>query len=833
MSANSCSLWSTISEASNAYSRRKLADFKRLKRSLITTSQQNLVTTSELIRDKTKMASASSDRPSLSATSSIRDDRKSVEAANRGTTIQQLSLIGTQWRPTVANRRHYEPDDEESLSLMSDDNGAKGQFIREDGQHQTESDEKSDNRNNDRYSNSMTMNNGIEAHVNGARVAPIHQEPSSSGASNEYKNPNDGDTGAATISQQEHNLLLNNAAARLGRPAGGTFSSWNNDVNGATSLAEISGPRGTHQTKRWQRLDRTNRATTSSAPAKLDAELFNYANEGNLKPPDSVHAATTRSGASSSTIVVPVIVDEPIAISNCVSENDNEGALQVNAVTHGSSHSTGLNSQHRIRSAPTPPGSNNQRPDANYYSSKSETKDLITNADHSHRINIIQRPKKPMQPGTKRRKRSIEISQKEAEQYYPAELLAPVQPIALSLSLTNELGSVADRVIDDLKDIPSERKPVTDSDSTRREAFAVDQEENKRASGWVMGIDSFFDNSSPLSEELQEANNERLARFNIDQAKLERVHKRTRSWRRHRQLRLLAPTQLEPEQSSASSTMAKENGDNSNVAMGMMFRPQHDPSHEHKLQRLKTRYHGGKKFNQQSDKSAHRARPASPNSDESGNQKRRSPSISQSSPIEVGQDFVNVAIKPNSEDTRDFSLAETTPIRPTNSAATDQNGSGPNSGSSFGAVKTPANDGSLIGSSSSLVMADDDESLLWAAGQYLYLHMKAFATLSLYGVQVDVEWSNERVNGTNIDFVNDKTYNGVVEDTGDKAATVAPTTMALGEIGYVSSFTGLHTDIAPFATIDLVPGQNLHLECTGKQSKQFSLCLFVCSHLFK
>lgn len=90
---------------------------------------------------------------------------------------------------------------------------------------------------------------------------------------------------------------------------------------------------------------------------------------------------------------------------------------------------------------------------------------------------------------------------------------------------------------------------------------------------------------------------------------------------------------------------------------------------------------------------------------------------------------------------------------------------------------------------------EDDESLLWQASQYLYMHMRAKAASSIYGVQVDVEWSNERVNGTvNTDQQGHTTENMIEQDSVE----------AYGHF------------LSPFATIDLVPGQDLHLQCTGK-----------------
>lgn len=91
-----------------------------------------------------------------------------------------------------------------------------------------------------------------------------------------------------------------------------------------------------------------------------------------------------------------------------------------------------------------------------------------------------------------------------------------------------------------------------------------------------------------------------------------------------------------------------------------------------------------------------------------------------------------------------------------------------------------------------------DESLMWSAGRYLYMHMKAVASSSMFGVEVGVEWSNERSNGSNVD--------SNVQDS------------------YIQKPKSLNSRLhyqkikspAPFATIDVISGQNLYLQCTGK-----------------
>lgn len=91
-----------------------------------------------------------------------------------------------------------------------------------------------------------------------------------------------------------------------------------------------------------------------------------------------------------------------------------------------------------------------------------------------------------------------------------------------------------------------------------------------------------------------------------------------------------------------------------------------------------------------------------------------------------------------------------------------------------------------------------DESIMWSAGQYLYMHMKALASSSLFGVEVGVEWSNERSNGSTIDLN--------VQENPDIHK-------------FASANSHLHypkiRSPSPFATIDVISGQNLYLQCTG------------------
>lgn len=100
-----------------------------------------------------------------------------------------------------------------------------------------------------------------------------------------------------------------------------------------------------------------------------------------------------------------------------------------------------------------------------------------------------------------------------------------------------------------------------------------------------------------------------------------------------------------------------------------------------------------------------------------------------------------------------------------------------------------------------------DDDLMWIAGQYLYMEVRAVAGSPLFGAEVSVEWSNERVNDTNsfappIDdpqvgqgLQMKDSYSGSNEANEDARGT---------------------RDTSPFATIDVIPGQNLHLQCAGE-----------------
>lgn len=88
-----------------------------------------------------------------------------------------------------------------------------------------------------------------------------------------------------------------------------------------------------------------------------------------------------------------------------------------------------------------------------------------------------------------------------------------------------------------------------------------------------------------------------------------------------------------------------------------------------------------------------------------------------------------------------------------------------------------------------------DANVLWAANRYLYMHMRAIASSPIFGAEVDVEWSNERTNYSS-------------QQNHENAALNRPNPQT-GE---------LIIDTAPFATIDMISGQNLLLQCTGKLS---------------
>lgn len=115
----------------------------------------------------------------------------------------------------------------------------------------------------------------------------------------------------------------------------------------------------------------------------------------------------------------------------------------------------------------------------------------------------------------------------------------------------------------------------------------------------------------------------------------------------------------------------------------------------------------------------------------------------------------------------------------------------------------------------------DDETLLWQAGQYLYMHMRALAASSIYGVQVDVEWSNERMNTSETDLQQQQQTPQQKEQQ---------TFQSSPEVGAYSSYLSLR-DVSPFAVIDVISGQNLHLQCTGKPLSDFQTSLPSNNHV--
>lgn len=85
---------------------------------------------------------------------------------------------------------------------------------------------------------------------------------------------------------------------------------------------------------------------------------------------------------------------------------------------------------------------------------------------------------------------------------------------------------------------------------------------------------------------------------------------------------------------------------------------------------------------------------------------------------------------------------------------------------------------------------DDDVGLMWQASQFIYLHIKAIS--SVFGMEVDVEWSNER---SNVSLAAEPDRSSARYTDGPSAGSL---------------------EMAPFATIEVLYGQNLELECVGK-----------------
>lgn len=105
-----------------------------------------------------------------------------------------------------------------------------------------------------------------------------------------------------------------------------------------------------------------------------------------------------------------------------------------------------------------------------------------------------------------------------------------------------------------------------------------------------------------------------------------------------------------------------------------------------------------------------------------------------------------------------------------------------------------------------------DESLMWSTGQYLYMHMRALAASSIFGVEVDVEWSNERSNGTSFDMIDSQS---IGNDGRSEKKISGPRNRRL-------HYAKAH-DATPFATIDVIAGQSLQLQCTGKHQSDNQL----------
>lgn len=104
--------------------------------------------------------------------------------------------------------------------------------------------------------------------------------------------------------------------------------------------------------------------------------------------------------------------------------------------------------------------------------------------------------------------------------------------------------------------------------------------------------------------------------------------------------------------------------------------------------------------------------------------------------------------------------------------------------------------------------SDLDESLMWTANQYLYIHMKAIAASSMFGAEVDVEWSNERANVSSL--------------ASSPSAKLSRTDMGLdASINNAkrrdnSSPQDRYHVSVPFATIDVISDRSLLLQCTGE-----------------
>lgn len=99
---------------------------------------------------------------------------------------------------------------------------------------------------------------------------------------------------------------------------------------------------------------------------------------------------------------------------------------------------------------------------------------------------------------------------------------------------------------------------------------------------------------------------------------------------------------------------------------------------------------------------------------------------------------------------------------------------------------------------------DLDESLMWTANQYLYIHMRAIAASSMFGAEVDVEWSNERSNGSSS-----------IPKAARKLDPRESDSDSYNNVDRRDRSDRYHNS-APFATIDVISDRNLLLQCTGR-----------------
>lgn len=129
-------------------------------------------------------------------------------------------------------------------------------------------------------------------------------------------------------------------------------------------------------------------------------------------------------------------------------------------------------------------------------------------------------------------------------------------------------------------------------------------------------------------------------------------------------------------------------------------------------------------------------------------------------------------------------------------------------------LQTESNVGSLSLIDEPLVYDDTlDESLMWKAGQYLYMHMRAIAASSMFGVELAVEWSNERVNGSS------SIPDSSMPDGGEDARSAEPLQGLQDDFLPTTESRSASREVrdaVPFATINVISGQNLQLQCTGE-----------------